>query len=88
MEKIKHLFVFAILFAFFYGCAHTNNFNEYNMSGKKYMFKQYVTGDISGAWIDISTGSYNDKGGLVSVILTEIGEGYAEGKVKRNSKGV
>lgn len=82
MKKIKYLFVFASLFAFIYGCAHTNNFNEHNMSGKKYMFKQYVNGDITGAWIDISTGSYSDKGGLVSVILTELGEEYAEGKVR------
>jgi len=81
MKKITHTLIFAVLLAGLYGCAHTNLLGEYNMSGKKYMFKQYVSGDNKGAWIDISTGSYSDKGGLVSVILTELGEGYAEGKV-------
>lgn len=82
MKRITYSLIFTVLLSGLFGCAHTNFLKDYNMSGKKYMFKQYVSGDSKGAWIDISTGSYSDKGGLISVILTELGEGYAEGKVR------
>lgn len=82
MKKINYSIIFLFLLSGLFGCAHTNYIKDYNMSGKKYMFKQYVSGNNTGAWIDISNGSYSDKGGWVSVILTEIGEGIAEGKVK------
>ncbi len=82
MKNITKTLIFLFILTGLLGCAHTNYIKDYNMSGKKYMFKQYVNGNNTGAWIDLSTGSYSDKGGWVSVILTEIGEGFAEGKVR------
>src|SRR5665647_1660831 len=77
-----NLLIALIVSVLIYGCAHTNNLAQYNISSSKILFKKYVPYDLSKVYVDINTGYGNDTKSIIGVILGEVGSGYAKGQVR------
>jgi hypothetical protein len=85
MKTIIHtfnLFVFVVVSVLLYGCTHTNDLAQYNISASKILFKKYVSFDLSKVYVDINTGYGNDTKSIITVILGGLGSGYTEGQVE------
>ena len=65
-----------------YGCTHTNDLAQYNISASKILFKKYVSYDLSKVYVDINTGYGNDTKSIITVILGGLASGYTEGQVQ------
>ena len=65
-----------------YGCAHTNNLAQYNISSSKILFKKYIPYDLSKVYVDINTGYGNNTKSIIGVILGGLASGYTEEQVQ------
>jgi hypothetical protein len=78
---INSLIVIALAFLFS-GCTHTNELAKYNLASSNVYFKKYISPGLTKVCVDIHTGYGTDTKSLVTVILGEVGSGYAESKVE------
>jgi hypothetical protein len=66
----------------FSGCSHTNELAKYNLTSANVFFKTYVSPSLTKVCVDIHTGYGTDTKSLITVILGEVGSGYAESRVE------
>src|SRR5665647_3396315 len=77
-----NLLIALIVSVLIYGCAHTNNLAQYNISSSKILFKKYIPYDLSKVYVDINTGYGNDTKSIIGVILGGLASGYTEEQVQ------
>jgi len=77
-----NLLIVLIVPVLIYGCAHTNNLAQYNISSSKILFKKYIPYDLSKVYVDINIGYGNNTKSIIGVILGGLASGYTEEQVQ------
>ena len=80
MKRIKYIIIIFLPAMVLFGCTHTNELAKYSLSGKNFLFKQWVNPSLTRVSVDINT-SYESKNPFV-VILSDIGSTYSESEIK------
>jgi hypothetical protein len=77
-SKILYLSILSLLFL---NCSHTNELAKFNLVNKTVLFKYYSNSDLARVHVSIDD-KYLYKDDPFTVILTDIGESYAESEIR------